>query len=870
MALSRAKLYWMLPCWGPPQPHVSRRTTYPPPIPQDPTQGEPPNSEELFPSPSSDVPVETQLLLLELQVDQEYALLLPLIDTATMFRCSLRPATTWAKIPSPRASHGSLIIRMESGDEAIRNSTITNALYCISGPDPFKLIDRGVVMAAQLSGTAQPREAKQPPAILDSLGWCSWDAMYTEVNPKGLQDGLNALTAGGCPAQWLVIDDGWQQTQLDGEFRKEGEGLARGFSASMQWMSLEQVRSRRQSADAVFQDLQISAPLRALERDKAAAAALHQLRPSSTIDAVVEGVYAARRGDWTIVSSFPRWCASTAVTLFKALKSKAEEKAMRALQKALEGSHSDSNAIEVFAAMATGPLRKSLLRFYASASSHSRRLLSVKANGKFSHIDQGPDAPLHSQSDNFGQVIAELKQRCGIQYVLAWHSMCGYWSGLMPGAPEVAPFDPEIMFPRPSPGTLEVDASMRWVHPAVVGIGIPRRPRAFHAALHSYLRESGVDGVKVDVQATVSMFGWNSGGYAATSRRFKESLEESIITHLPGNLVLNSMCCDLESIYNMKYSALARVGEDFYPTIKASHTAHIANAAFTSLMIGPIAHCDWDMMHTVHEAAELHAAARAVSGGLVYISDRVGDHSFDLLRRLVLPDGSVLRAKYPAKPTRDCLFKDISRDRKTVLKIWNKNAVTGIIGAFNVQGSAWNVKQRNYFAHDTNPPALKVSVKPGDVPLEPGIYSKLGRFAVYSDALKEVKVLEAGEGWERTLAGGGGFDLFVISPCIEVKFTDVNNVETSVEVAPIGLVNMLNAGGAIMRAEPAEPVKESGALAMDVRGCGDFLIYSSVEPKKVVVGGRCAEFSYNAEEHTVAFEVPPPVQNGAGEVLVKF
>lgn len=852
MALSRAKLYWMLPAWGPPQPHVSQRNTYPSPF--SPSSEEP--NREIFSTPSYDIPVETQLLLLELHEDQEYALLLPLIDNATGFRCSLRPA-------SPQ-SNGAMVVRMESGDEAIRTSTVTHAIYCISGPDPFALIDRGVVVAAQLSGTAQPREAKQVPAILDSLGWCSWDAMYTEVNPRGLCAGLEALAAGGCPAQWVVIDDGWQQTQLDGEFRKEGEGIARGFSASMQWMSLEQVRSRRQSADAVFQDLQISAPLRALERDKAEEKALAQLQPRSSIDAVVEGVRGAVRGDWSVLAGLPRRVAGAALVLLSAVKSKAEERAMRVLQKALEGSHSGSSAIEVFTAMATGPLRKPLLRFYAAASSHSRRLLSVKANGKFSHIDSGADAPLHSQSDNFGQVVAELKQRCGINYVLCWHAMCGYWSGLMPGAPEVEPFDPEVMFPRPSPGTLEVDASMRWVHPAVVGVGMPRRPRAFQAALHSYLRESGVDGVKVDVQATVSMFGWNAGGYAATARRYKESLEESVAQHLPGNLVLNSMCCDIESIYNMKHSALARVGEDFYPTIKASHTAHIANAAFTSLMIGPVAHVDFDMMHTSHEAAELHAAARAVSGGLVYISDRVGDHSFELLRRLVLPDGSVLRAQHPAKPTRDCLFKDISRDRKTVLKMWNTNAVTGIIGAFNVQGSSWSIKHRNYFTHDSNPPALKVIVKPGDVP---GLQSKMGKYALYSDQLQEVRVLREGEGWDRELPGGGGFDLFVVSPCMELKFSDESGVERSVEVAPVGLVNMLNAGGAIMR---AEPVDKSGVLAMDVRGCGEFLMYSSAEPKKVVVGGRSVEFRYDAERGTVAWEVPPPVQSGSGEVLVKF
>ena len=43
-------------------------------------------------------------------------------------------------------------------------------------------------------------------------------------------------------------------------------------------------------------------------------------------------------------------------------------------------------------------------------------------------------------------------------------------------------------------------------------------------------------------------------------------------------------------------------------------------------------------------------------------SDKPGNHNFDLLRKLVLPDGSVLRAQLPGRPTRDCLFVDPARD----------------------------------------------------------------------------------------------------------------------------------------------------------------------------------------------------------------
>jgi raffinose synthase len=136
------------------------------------------------------------------------------------------------------------------------------------------------------------------------------------------------------------------------------------------------------------------------------------------------------------------------------------------------------------------------------------------------------------------------------------------------------------------------------------------------------------------------------------------------------------------------------------------------------------------MFHSRHDSAALHAAARALSGGPVYVSDRVGDHDFQLLRRLVLPDGSVLRCLLPARPSPDCLFADVSRDRATALKVWNLNPCTGLLGAFNVQGAAWSVKRRAYRVHDRSPPALRVGIGPADVPH----LGRVGRCAVWSDA----------------------------------------------------------------------------------------------------------------------------------------
>uniref|UniRef100_A0A0E0IAK2 Uncharacterized protein n=1 Tax=Oryza nivara TaxID=4536 RepID=A0A0E0IAK2_ORYNI len=60
-----------------------------------------------------------------------------------------------------------------------------------------------------------------------------------------------------------------------------------------------------------------------------------------------------------------------------------------------------------------------------------------------------------------------------------------------------------------------------------------------------------------------------------------------------------------------------------------------------------------DGVKSIHPMAEYHAAARAVGGCAIYVSDKPGNHDFNLLKKLVLPDGSILRTKLPEMPCHD-------------------------------------------------------------------------------------------------------------------------------------------------------------------------------------------------------------------------
>ncbi|GAB4822550.1 hypothetical protein N2152v2_009596 [Parachlorella kessleri] len=821
MALSKAKQYWMVPAWG---------------------------------STAAELPIETQLLLLELGgsavaagEEPVYAVVAPLID-GNRFRASLRPARPGNKVPLD-----TLILREESGDEYVASNTFKNSVFIQVGSDPYQLLDQGMEAAVKLSGSGRMRWEKPQPASLDMFGWCTWDAMWTDVCPKGIQEGLRNLQEGGTPARLLVIDDGWQQIDVDPEFRAdalEGRKAHSAGEAEVEYNLMKLVSG---------EDEQAAEPLHEQSNGKLEAESGGKEQSKGAVGGGENGYH----GNAAVVPANGKaqqqglrqrllgWASQRLWPLVQ----RAEVGAITLIRDTLETAPTGSRRMKLFAALMTGPLRQPVLRFYAQASCHSRRLMSIKANAKFDHIDQGPDAPLNSQASGFGDVVRELKKRYGLDYVYCWHAMGGYWSGIMPETPGTSKYKSYIQYPKPSEGTLEVDASFLWVQPVVAGVALPDDPRHFHRDLHAYLKESGVDGVKVDVEATICMFGHSGrGGYAAQGARWHSSLEDSVGDTFGGHAI-NSMCCSMEDLYNMKHSNIARVSEDFYPLIEASHWAHIANSAFITLMVGAISVPDWDMFMTTHDAAHLHATARAVSGGMIYVSDKTTEHDFGLLRRLVLPDGSTLRCRLPGRPTRDCLMRDVSRDGHTVMKVWNMNAVGGIVGLFNVQGATWRTHIRTYHQHDPAPRTLTAHVRPCDVPLLP----KAERYVAYSDKLQEVKVLGRTEAWELSVPGGGGHDLVTLAPITQLG---------EVEVAPVGLVNMFNAGGAVREFA----VKESGTGylgRLKIHGCGRFLLWASQPPKDVTVEGTAVPVEYDPASQSAVFEV----SKGASmdkEVLVRL
>ncbi|XP_021893363.1 probable galactinol--sucrose galactosyltransferase 2 [Carica papaya] len=497
------------------------------------------------------------------------------------------------------------------------------------------------------------------------------------------------------------------------------------------------------------------------------------------------------------------------------------------------------------------------------------RLTGIKENSKFQKNNQNKE-----QVSGLKHVVEGAKQRQNVKYVYVWHALAGYWGGVKPAAAGMEHYDTALAYPIQSPGVLGNQPDIVMDSLGIHGLGLvhPKKVFNFYNELHAYLASCGVDGVKVDVQNIIETLGAGHGGRVSLTRSYHQALEASVARNFPDNGCIACMCHNTDGIYSAKQTAVVRASDDFYPRDPASHTIHISSVAYNTLFLGEFMQPDWDMFHSLHPAAEYHGAARAIGGCAIYVSDKPGNHNFELLKKLVLPDGSILRAQLPGRPSRDCLFTDPARDGTSLLKIWNVNKFSGVVGAFNCQGAGWCKITKKTLIHDESPGTLTGSVCATDVDLMAQVAGAdwNGDTVVYAYRSGEVMRLPKGASVPITLKVVE-YELF--------HFCPVKEVTPNISFAPIGLLDMFNAGGAV---EGVEVNKVSGnepelfdgevsselttflsdnrsasaTIALKVRGCGRFGAYCSQRPLKCSVGNVETEFEHDPENGLVTLSLP--------------
>lgn len=463
-------------------------------------------------------------------------------------------------------------------------------------------------------------------------------------------------------------------------------------------------------------------------------------------------------------------------------------------------------------AFAAGGIRPPLLilddgwQSYERFPSGEERLVSLAPNDRF--------------NGDLSTLVRASKERYGVRSFLVWHALTGYWGGV--DAQALPRYQSRVVPRNFGPNVLR--QGWRWnVFPwgALVSVPGAAQIAEFYDDYHSSLAAQGVDGVKVDVQGMLEAVAEGQGGRVVLHRAYRKALDGSVGRHFAGR-VINCMSSTSECAY-LADTTVMRTSDDFYPDQPESHGMHLHVNAQVGLWFGEFMLPDWDMFQSTHERGAFHAAARAISGGPVYVSDKADAHDFGLLRKLVLWDGTVLRADGPARPTADCLFADPTRE-DVPLKIFNRNRDCAVVGLFNVR-------------HRSDAPDASISgaVSPADVPGFEG-----DDFAGYAH--------QSGDLWRagrdtRTpcTLPEGGWELVSYAP-VEQGF------------AAIGLADKFNSTAAVIERE----WQGVNQVTVRLRDGGRFLAWSERGPVAAAdAAGTSVLFEYDPNSKRLSADVAP-------------
>lgn len=164
----------------------------------------------------SDLQAETQWVMLKIPEIDSYVAIIPTIEGS--FRAALNPG-----------EKGKVLICAESGSTQVKESSFNSIAYIHICDNPYNLMREAFSALRVHMNTFKLLEEKKLPKIVDKFGWCTWDACYLTVDPATIWTGVKEFEdAGVCP-KFIIIDDGWQSINFDGdELDKDAENLVLG------------------------------------------------------------------------------------------------------------------------------------------------------------------------------------------------------------------------------------------------------------------------------------------------------------------------------------------------------------------------------------------------------------------------------------------------------------------------------------------------------------------------------------------------------------------------------------------------------------------------------------------------------------------
>ncbi len=261
--------------------------------------------------------------------------------------------------------------------------------------------------------------------------------------------------------------------------------------------------------------------------------------------------------------------------------------------------------------------------------------------------------------------VSDLKAS-GIEKIGLWFPTTGYWYGLVKDGPAH----------KMQTGNVEPCAGGR-----IIAIPEERTASNYFDIFCGKAKDFGCDFVKIDNQSCHFFY---DGMYpiGKSSRAMQRAIDAAAFKHFGGALI-NCMGMPAECMLNRPESAVSRCSDDFMPESKSWFAKNILECAYNGLLQGRFYINDWDMWWTDDAQAEKNALCHAISGGPIYVSDKLGRTNPDVLKALMFDDGKLLRLDDSAMPTEDCIIGNPTKCRRP-FKIRNVFSGGGAVAAFNI------------------------------------------------------------------------------------------------------------------------------------------------------------------------------------------
>lgn len=307
------------------------------------------------------------------------------------------------------------------------------------------------------------------------------------------------------------------------------------------------------------------------------------------------------------------------------------------------------------------------------------------------------------------RLVSLAKKTYGFKQVGIWHALQGYWGGIDPTGPLAHSFslkrNDKIL---PSPYTTYFTDKGYYISETDIG--------GFYEMFYSFLKECGIDLVKVDSQGSLLHLCENEENPTAIMSHYQKALT-TVGKKYFNNEILYCMAHSSDIIFNTNEFIAWRNSDDFFPDKPlASQLEHLYVNAINNIFTSTFAFPDWDMFQTQHPYAQLHALIRAISGGPLYICDAPEQINQELLSKLMINEQQVLRFRQPALPFEACIMTD-TLTTKTLLKIHNHSDFGFTVMSANLNpdfksiketlmieelAKSWKIESWIYFSHDLN------------------------------------------------------------------------------------------------------------------------------------------------------------------------